>query len=243
MGSIPFGVVKWLEFIWKADLPPYSKYLAAYLRTFMNDKSDMAWPSYSRMIHETNLSRSTIAKYLEVLEEHGWLVRDKGNTGKNTVYHAVIPSKVMSEMIESTSTCGELVNTKTSTSGELGSSCGELGVVRVANSNKQLNKQSNKQDSLLGEIVDLYLSILKENCNVKGVFKESFLNSKERVKPLLARIKENDEHKKPQFWKAYFENCSRISWVKDGINGEAVCTLDMLINKTKFNRNVEAFWA
>lgn len=236
MGSIPFGVVKWLEFIWKADLPPYSKYLAAYLRTFMNDKSDMAWPSYSRMIHETNLSRSSIAKYLEVLEDHGWLVRDKGNTGKNTVYHAVIPSKVMTEMIESTSTCGVLVNKSTST-------CGELKVVRVANSNIQINKQNNNQDSFLGEIVDLYLSIIKDNCNAKGLFKESFLNSKERVKPLLARIKENDEHKKIQFWRAYFENCSRITWVKDGINGEAVCTLDMLINKTKFNRNVEAFWA
>ena len=25
MGSIPFGVVKWLELIWLADLPPNSK--------------------------------------------------------------------------------------------------------------------------------------------------------------------------------------------------------------------------
>ena len=97
--------------------------------------------------------------------------------------------------------------------------------------------------SLLEKIVDMYLSIVKENCNVKGCFKEAFLNSKERTKPLMSRIRENEEHQKEEFWKAYFENCTKISWVKDGIDGEAVCTIDMLVNKTKFYRNVEAFWA
>ena len=103
--------------------------------------------------------------------------------------------------------------------------------------------KTDKYFSLFEKIVDMYMSIIKENCKAKGCFKESFLGSKERVKHLIARVDENEEHQKEQFWKAYFDNCQTISWIRDGIDGEPVCTIDMLINKTKFYRNVEAFWA
>jgi len=96
---------------------------------------------------------------------------------------------------------------------------------------------------LFEKIIDMYVDIIKSNCNAKGVFKDKFFSSKERVKPLIERVKENAEHETEQFWFHYLTECSKISWVRDGINGEAVCTFDMLINKTKFNKNVEAFWA
>lgn len=235
MGSIPFGIVKWLELIWQSKLPPNAKYIAAYLRTFMNDKSDMAWPSYTRMEHETGLSRSTLSKYLTVLEEENWLTRERGSAKINTRYYANLPQKVSDEIVKNA--------LQGSSRGELGSSRGELGVVREANSNKQYNKQNNNQEPILGEIVDLYERLIRQKCNAKGVFKESFLNNQSRVKNLKARLKENPEHKKIEFWENYFLRCSQVSWIREGINGEPVCTLDMLVTKNKFDKNVEAFWA
>lgn len=246
MGSIPFGVVKWLELIWKTDLPPNAKYLAAYLRTFMNDKSDMAWPSYARIVSETGLSKSTVAKYLEFLDGQQWLIRDKGNSTKNTRYHASIPQKVSQDLIENA--------IGGSTTHGLRSTRDGLGVVRETDTNKQVNKQKNKQDlskskisgswdELASQILDYYLNDFRPHCKVKGFFKDQFLKSKERMKVLNARINENKDHESFAFWKAYFDNCKNITWIRDGINGDAVCTIDMLINKTKFYRHIEEFWA
>ena len=235
MGSIPFGFVKWLELIWKSDLPPNAKYIAAYLRTFMNDKSDMAWPSYSRMESETGLSRSTLAKYLGELERHNWLTRERGNSKYNTRYFANLPQKVSDEIIKNV--------TQGSSTHALRSSRDELGVVRETDTNKQYNKQTNKQERLLGEIIDLYEKVIRKNCKAKGVFKESFLNNQSRVKNLKARVKENPEHRNIEFWENYFSKCSEVKWIRDGIDGEPVCTLDMLVTKNKFDKNVEAFWA
>jgi len=105
------------------------------------------------------------------------------------------------------------------------------------------SKPDHKEMAFFEKIVDMYIDIIKATCNAKGLFKDAFLNSKERMKPLMARVSENAEHETEQFWFHYLTECSKISWVRDGIDGEAVCTFDMLINKTKFNKNVEAFWA
>ena len=235
MGSIPFGIVKWLELIWKSDLPPNAKYIAAYLRTFMNDKSDMAWPSYSRMVCETGLSKSTLAKYLGVLEAHNWLIRDRGNSKNNTRYHANLPQKVSDEIVQKAIGGSAPHGLRSARDG--------LGVVRETDTNIQSNKQKNNQDAFLGEIIDLYEKVIRKSCKAKGVFKESFLNNQSRVKNLKARVKENSEHKKIEFWENYFLKCSEVKWIRDGIDGEAVCTLDMLVTKNKFDKNVEAFWA
>lgn len=96
---------------------------------------------------------------------------------------------------------------------------------------------------LVDRILDMYDQIIKRNCLAKGFFPESFKKDDKRMKSLLARIRESDEHKNIEFWSNYFERCSGIKWVRDGIDGEAVCTIDMLINKTKFYKNIEAFWA
>lgn len=92
------------------------------------------------------------------------------------------------------------------------------------------------------EVLDLYEPIILTKCNAKGFFKDSFLKSN-RVKPLLARISENEQHKSLEFWQNYFDRCCDIKWIRDGIDGEAKCTIDMLVNKTKFYRHVEEFWA
>lgn len=124
----------WMEAIWSTEIPSNSKLLACYLRSFMNAKSDMAWPSYSRIIAETGLKRSTVAKHFNILEEEGWIARNRGRKGKNTEYIATIPKKITNVM-------GSALNELGSAPDELCSSPDELEVVHQTHSNKQVNKQ------------------------------------------------------------------------------------------------------
>jgi len=92
-------VVDWLNTIWETDLPYQSKYLACYLRKFMNSQHDMAYPSYARIIHETGLSRMTVSRYLERLEQEGWIARNRGHKGKNTEYTACFPASITERLV------------------------------------------------------------------------------------------------------------------------------------------------
>ena len=145
MQTAGFSVVDWLECIWLSDLPPNSKYLACYLRSFMNSKQDIAWPSYSRIITETGLSRATVAKYLECLEESQWLIRDR-DSRSTTTYIATLPQPVfdsfkgIKEAIKEGSSPAKLVREVNRTS-----SPAKPEVVRQLNTNIQGNKQGTKQ--------------------------------------------------------------------------------------------------
>ena len=153
----PTSVMSWLELIWKENLPAYSKYLAAYLRTYMNAKSDMAWPSYSRICQETKLSKSTVAKYLNILDEEGWLERQKGSSIKSTRYSARIPSSVLVEAL------GSLSNGLSSASHGLGSASHGVRVVRETDTNIQsLNTQSNTTVNLTVPTLDDVVRYFKE---------------------------------------------------------------------------------
>ncbi|AUR84361.1 winged helix-turn-helix DNA-binding domain protein [Vibrio phage 1.054.O._10N.261.52.A1] len=129
------GIINWMNCIWLTDLPSNSKYLACYLRKFMNDNQDMAWPSYARMIEETGLSRATVAKYLKLLEQEGWIQREREN-GENTTYIAKLPLALEQGVKNLDSSLTELVQQVNG--GSLGD---ELPLVRQLNTNKQVNKQ------------------------------------------------------------------------------------------------------
>lgn len=81
----------WIKLVQKSKLPPYAKYLAHYLSTYMNQNQDVAWPSQSRIQTETSLSHSTVLKYLKVLEQEEWIIREKGNSTTNTRYTINVP--------------------------------------------------------------------------------------------------------------------------------------------------------
>lgn len=121
--------------IWLTDLPSNSKYLACYLRKFMNDNQDMAWPSYARIIEETGLSRATVAKYLKLLEEEGWIQRER-ESGENTTYIAKLPLALEQGVKNLDGSLTKLVQQANYTS-----STGELPLVQELNTNKQVNKQ------------------------------------------------------------------------------------------------------
>lgn len=150
-------VINWLNCIWLTDLPSNSKYLACYLRKFMNSNNDIAWPSYSRIIEETGLARSTVAKYLKILESEGWIQRESGNSNTNTVYIASMP-KDLQEKVKSFDDDIQK-HLKGSSSQKLRGTSDEPHVVRHANTNKQCNKQSNNQRSDISKADDTLYSL------------------------------------------------------------------------------------
>lgn len=81
----------WIKLVQKSKLPSQAKYLAHYLSTYMNQNQDVAWPSQSRIKGETGLSHSTVLKYLNVLENSNWLIRERGNSTTNTRYLINVP--------------------------------------------------------------------------------------------------------------------------------------------------------
>lgn len=95
---------KWEELVIDSDLPAYSKYIALYLRTFMNNKHDMVWPSISRISYETGLSKPTVIKYIKPLEDNGFLSiskkisSTKGGDQLHNVYLITIPEKVVNDI-------------------------------------------------------------------------------------------------------------------------------------------------
>lgn len=131
-------MVNWLNCIWSSDLHPTSKYMACYLRRFMNDFNDMAWPSLRRMESETGLTRPTVVKYLKNLESNGWLVKD-GSKHSSMTYIAVLP-KVAIEAVNQINHTDEVVkDVNQGGKGDLPQ------VVNDVYPNKQENKQTNKQ--------------------------------------------------------------------------------------------------
>ena len=145
MRKASMDVVNWLNCIWLTDLPSNSKYLACYLRKFMNSNNDIAWPSYARIVSETGLSKSTVAKYLKILEQEGWIERHSGNSNTNTVYIASLPKQIGETVKEFDNKIQDQL--KGSASHGLRSARDELHVVRETDTNIQVNKQSNKQSN------------------------------------------------------------------------------------------------
>lgn len=81
----------WRKLVNKTQMPSGAHHLAIYLSCFMNDDQDVAWPSQARIVYETGLSKSTVNKYLNWLEENHWIVRERGGPSCNTRYFTNIP--------------------------------------------------------------------------------------------------------------------------------------------------------
>ena len=101
------NLINWMECVWKSDLTSHAKYVACYLRKFMNSNHDIAWPSISRIQSETGLSRPTVIKYLNELEVREFIQRDKG-VRNSTTYIATLP-KNFEKQLNSLTSKGDLL--------------------------------------------------------------------------------------------------------------------------------------
>lgn len=118
-----------------------AKGIALYLNTFMNDRHDFAFPTISTICGEMNMSNKTAIKYLTELESAGMLVKER-RYGKSIIYHAAIAPEISREAVDSLSSS---VNPPLLE--EVHSSCVKVtpSVVEDLHTNKQKNKQENKQ--------------------------------------------------------------------------------------------------
>jgi len=131
------SIIDWLESIWKTDLPSNSKYIASYLRTYMNAKRDLCWPAVGTIARETGLSQNTVRTHIKILESNGWLAVDRtegGFKGETNRYLALIPDSFLQdnefEPLQPLNPTPATV---------------EPLPLQQLKTNKQLNKQENKQ--------------------------------------------------------------------------------------------------
>ncbi len=140
---------QWTEIIIDSELKSLSKYLCLYLATFMNSKTDMAYPGLKRIEHETGLTKKTVIKYLGLAEESEYLIIKRGDSSSTNEYFCSFPNKIKS-MIKS-GNLGSVGRTPPNDGVvELRGGGGVSQVIRVVEDihlNKQVNKQVNKQYS------------------------------------------------------------------------------------------------
>ena len=106
-------------------------------------KEGYSYPSHSRLIKETGLSKSTLIKCLKELEDLGYIISEKA-AGNNNKYFIDSSIKISSSKNDS--------STKNDTSS---STKNDTGVVlNLVHKNKQENKQKNNSD--LEVIVEAY---------------------------------------------------------------------------------------
>ena len=68
------------------DLKANTKILLLILLSYENKEEGFAYPSHSRLIKETGLSKVTLLKCLDELEEKGYIKRVKAKGGNNKYY-------------------------------------------------------------------------------------------------------------------------------------------------------------
>ena len=136
----------WIKLVQKSKLPSQAKYLAHYLSTYMNQNQDVAWPSQSRIKGETGLSHSTVLKYLNVLEESNWLIRERGNSTTNTRYLINVP---MDTALDTIGLGGRSRD-------NLRRSTDDLGVGRETTTNNNINNKRIKKGIPFDEFWILY---------------------------------------------------------------------------------------
>ena len=124
--------IDWVGLILSTEAPSQCKAIAMYLGRFMNYDQDVAWPSLTRISCELSLGRSTVCRSLKILEDDGWITREKGDSTKNTRYYISFP-RVVEDFTKKLS----------SATAGLPSATAGLGVVPQRDTNKPVNKQYN----------------------------------------------------------------------------------------------------
>lgn len=123
------------------DLKANTKILLLILLSYENKEEGFAYPSHSRLIKETGLSKVTLLKCLDELEEEGYIKRVKAKGGNNKYY--------INDNIKNSSA-------KNSTS-EKDSSTKNDTTTSTKNSTLQLlNKNNKKEKTNLDKIIEAY---------------------------------------------------------------------------------------
>jgi hypothetical protein len=87
----------WLNLIWESELSSGAKLVACYLRTFMNDYQDTAWPSQSRIAKYTGCGVRSVDRHLKSLCEAGFLQHMGTERAGGTIRYGIINPALVAE--------------------------------------------------------------------------------------------------------------------------------------------------
>lgn len=65
---------------------PLAKWLLVVLADHANEETHKCFPSLDRLAIRTQMNRVTVTRKLNYLQEHGFVLRDRGNSKRSTIY-------------------------------------------------------------------------------------------------------------------------------------------------------------
>lgn len=140
----------WRNLVLDSDLPFQSKAIALFLSTYMNGQQQIAWPSQATIVGRLGIAKSTLNKYLNILEGNGWITRESGNYGKSTRYFSTYPQEI-NNILGSTPDGLCPPRGLSSPPHGHGVSTSGTGVVHQRDTNSKYNTQSNSAENNKGK--------------------------------------------------------------------------------------------
>ena len=135
------------ELIRDKSLKANTKILLLVLMTYEN-KEGFAYPSQPRLIEETGLSKNTLLKCLNELEEKGYIKRIK-EKGENNKYYINSSIKIDTSTSIKINTSEDITSIKNNTRGSI--KIDTLEVLNTSNKKEKENKKSN-----IDKIIEAY---------------------------------------------------------------------------------------
>ena len=135
------------ELIRDKSLKANTKILLLVLMTYEN-KEGFAYPSQPRLIEETGLSKNTLLKCLNELEEKGYIKRVK-EKGENNKYYINSSIKIDTSTSIKINTSEDVTSIKNDTRGSI--KIDTLEVLNTSNKKEKENKKSN-----IDKIIEAY---------------------------------------------------------------------------------------
>lgn len=160
------------ELIRSENLKANTKILLLVLMTYENKEDGFAYPSHSRLMKETGLSKTTLLKCLNELEEKGHIKRVK-EKGENNKYY-------ISDSIKNSSTKNDTSDKDSSTKNDTTTST-KISTLQILNINNKKEKEKNKTN--LDKIIEAYT----ENDSLKETIKDFIKMRKTIKKPVTDR--------------------------------------------------------
>ena len=155
------------ELIRSENLKANTKILLLVLMTYENKEDGFAYPSHSRLMKETGLSKNTLLKCLNELEEKGYIKRVK-EKGENNKYYINSSLKISTTKIDTSYKNDTTTSRKNDT----------LQVLYTSN-----KKEKEKNKTNLDKIIEAYT----ENDSLKETIKDFIKMRKTIKKPVTDR--------------------------------------------------------
>ena len=191
------------ELIRDKSLKANTKILLLVLMTYEN-KEGFAYPSQPRLIEETGLSKNTLLKCLNELEEKGYIKRVK-EKGENNKYYINSSIKIDTSTSIKINTSEDVTSIKNDTRGSI-----KINTLEVLNtSNKKEKEKKTNIDKIIEAYTknDLLVEAIKDFIKMRSTIKKPLTDR--ALKTLLNKLDNiaNDDLEKVEILENSIMNC------------------------------------